>query len=137
LTMYFAWKTADVPEDFRDSGAIMYACFVQIQTWAIGVPMLGALGHSSADATYFGRILLVFIFAISGVIVVVGPKIAMAISIRRNPDKHKKKSRVKVSGLYQPNSMASVPSIGACQLDSSRALGGQVSSMKSFRSFCS
>ena len=39
LTMFFAWKTADVPEDFRDSGAVMYACFAQIQAWAIGVPM--------------------------------------------------------------------------------------------------
>jgi len=27
LTFYFAWKPADVPEDFRDSAAVMYASF--------------------------------------------------------------------------------------------------------------
>lgn len=63
LTLYYAWKTADVPEDFRDSGAVMYAAFAQLQSFAIGVPMLAVLGQSSADATYFGRIFLIWIFA--------------------------------------------------------------------------
>lgn len=31
MTLVIAWKTADVPGDFRDSPAIMYSCFVQIQ----------------------------------------------------------------------------------------------------------
>jgi gamma-aminobutyric acid type B receptor len=103
LTMFFAWKTADVPEDFRDSGAVMYACFAQIQAWAIGVPMLAVLGYSSANASYFGKVILIWIFAVSGVAVVVGPKIVKAIKVRRNPELGNKKGRVRVTGVYQKN----------------------------------
>lgn len=107
LTMYFAWKTADIPNDFRDSGAVMYASFAQIQSWAIGVPMLVVLGTSSSDATYFGRIFLIWIFAVSSVVVVVGPKLVNAYRIRRNPELGKAKSRVHVSGLSGPNTSSS------------------------------
>jgi hypothetical protein len=100
--MYFAWKTADIPNDFRDSGAVMYASFAQIQSWAIGVPMLAVLGTSSADATYFGRIFLIWIFAVSSVVVVVGPKLISAYRIRRNPELGRPKNRVHVSGLSNP-----------------------------------
>lgn len=100
LTMFFAWKTADIPEDFRDSEAVMYACFAQIQAWAVGVPMLAVLGTSSADATYFGRIFLVWIFSVSSVVVVVGPKLFKAIKIRRNPQLGRTGARVSVTGLY-------------------------------------
>ena len=112
LTMYFAWKTADIPNDFRDSGAVMYASFAQIQSWAIGVPMLVVLGTSSADATYFGRIFLIWIFAVSSVVVVVGPKLINAYRIRRNPELGKAKSRVHVSGLTGPTTSSAqfVPS---------------------------
>jgi len=69
-----------------------------------GVPMLAVLGTSSADATYFGRIFLIEIFAVSCIAVVVGPKIIRAIRIRRNPELGRKKGRVNVSGIYQPTS---------------------------------
>jgi hypothetical protein len=101
--MYFAWKTADLPDDFRDSGAVMYASFAQIQSWAIGVPILAVLGSSSADATYFGRIFVIWIFAVSSVVVVVGPKLYTAWKIRRNPEIGKKKDRVHISGLQNPS----------------------------------
>ena len=99
LTMYFAWKTADIPDDFRDSGAVMYASFAQMQSWAFGIPMLTVLGNSSSEATYFGRICLIWIFSVSSVVVVVGPKLISAIRIRRNPALGQKKDRVRVSGL--------------------------------------
>lgn len=66
--------------------------------------MLAVLGTSSADATYFGRIFLIEIFAVSSVVVVVGPKVIKAIRIRRNPELGRKKGRVNVSGIYQPTS---------------------------------
>ena len=102
LTMYFAWKTADVPEDFRDSGAVMYACFAQLQGWAAGIPMLVLLGVSSVDAPYFARVFLIWIFSVSGVALVVGPKIYRAVKIRRNPaltGQQRRRSRVMISGL--------------------------------------
>jgi 7 transmembrane sweet-taste receptor of 3 GCPR len=105
LTMYFAWKTADIPDDFRDSGAVMYASFAQMQSWAFGIPMLAVLGNSSADATYFGRICLIWIFSVSSVVLVVGPKLINAFRIRRNPSLGQKKDRVRVSGLANPISV--------------------------------
>lgn len=71
--------------------------------------MLGALGHSSADATYLARVLLIFIFAISSVIVVAGPKVTQAILIRKNPPLQGMRSRVRVS-------MISSQSIASCQM---------------------
>lgn len=66
--------------------------------------MLAVLGTSSADATYFGRVFLIEIFAVSSVVVVVGPKLVRAIQIRRNPELGRKKGRVNVTGIYQPTS---------------------------------
>jgi len=92
-----------------------------VSAWVVGLPMIGALGHSSADATYLARILLVFIFAVSSVVVVVGPKIVKAVIMRKNPNFLKTKSRVRVSGVYQQNSsmMISMQSIASCQMHSS------------------
>ena len=100
LTMYFAWKTTDLPDDFRDSGAVMYASFAQLQSWAFGIPMLAVLGSTSSSATYFGRICLIWIFAVSSVVVVVGPKLVKAIRLRRNPRLAQRPDRVRVSGLH-------------------------------------
>ena len=108
LTMLFAWKTADVPEDFRDSSAVMYACFAQIQSWAVGVAMLAVIGTASADGTYLGRVFVIWVFAVSSVAVVVGPKLYKAIRIRRNPELGQKKGRVKVTGVYTNNSQPTV-----------------------------
>ena len=85
VTLYFAWRTADVPSDFRDSEAIMYTCLAQIQAWCIGIPMLALIGYSSADASYFARIFLIWVFTVAGVVLVAWPKIFKAIRIRRNP----------------------------------------------------
>jgi hypothetical protein len=109
LTMVFAWKTADVPEDFRDSGAVMYACFAHLQAWAVGAPVLGVLGHASADATYFGRVFLVWVFAVSGVVVVVGPKVVKALRVRLNPQLVKPQGRrVSVTGFVHPELTSTV-----------------------------
>ena len=102
LTMYFAWKTADIPDDFRDSGAVMYASFAQMQSWAFGIPMLAVLGSSSSEATYFGRICLIWIVSVSSIVVVVGPKLINAVRIRIKPALGQKKDRVRVSGLSSP-----------------------------------
>ena len=110
LTMYFAWKTSDVPDDFRDSGAVLYASFAQLQSWAIGVPMLAVLVSSSSNATYFGRVFVIWIFAISSVAVVVMPKLIKAIRIRRNPALGRRTERVRVSGLYNPLSSQAMSS---------------------------
>ena len=102
MTLYFAWRTADAPTDYRDSDAIMHACLSQVQAWAVGVPMLAAIGYSSADATYFARIFLIWIFSVASVGVVVLPKIGKALKIRQKPELTASRGRTIVPGLYQP-----------------------------------
>lgn len=82
-TLYFALKTIGTHRDSGDAKAVMYTCFTQIQAWVVGVPMLALIGYSSADATYFAYILLIWIFSVSGVAILVGPKIFNAIKVRR------------------------------------------------------
>ena len=111
LTVFFAWKTLDVPEDFRESNTIITAILAQLQGWLMGVPILAVLGNSSSDATYFGRVLLVWIFSVSSIGIVVAPKLYRAWMDRRHPNQTKKergsvsssKGAVRVSGLHNPN----------------------------------
>jgi hypothetical protein len=100
LTIFFAWKTADAPDGFSDTNYILLTLGLQIQAWIVGVPILAVLGSSSADATYLGRVFLVWVFAVSSVAIVVWPRIILAIRLRRNPAL-RQKSRVRISGLIQ------------------------------------
>ena len=99
MTLFLAWKTAVIPSIFQDSTSVMFSCLVQIQAWSIGVPMLIFIGYSSVDATYFGRVFLIWIFAVSGVALAALPKLITAIQLRRNPQHRKKGRRVVVTGL--------------------------------------
>ena len=49
--------------------------------------MLAMIGNSSADASYFARVLLIWIFTITAVATVVWPKIVKAIKNRRGSHK--------------------------------------------------
>ena len=96
---YFAWKTANVPDEINDSSSMFFAICTHMQAWAIGVPILAVLGDSSSDATYLGRVLLIWIFSVSSIACVVYPNLVRAIHLRRNPELRQKSSRVFVSGL--------------------------------------
>lgn len=116
LTLYFAWKTSDLPDDFRDSEAVFYATFAQLQAWSIGIPILIVLEMSNADATYFGRIFLIWIFAVSSVLIIVGPKVSKAISMRTNPRKDEK-PRCRITGVV-PQSSRRTPSDASSRCNS-------------------
>jgi len=103
--MYFAWKTTDVPEDFRDSDAVMYACFAHLQACASGGPMIALTGVASIDASMFAKFFLIWIFSVSSVVLVVCPKVYAALKIRRNPHlSRKRRRRVNVTGLFSDSS---------------------------------
>lgn len=99
---FFAWKTSDLPEDFRESQSVLFTICTHIQAWIIGVPILSVLHQSSSDATYFGRVLLIWLFSVSGVVCAVYPKIFRAIQLRRRPEL-RQKDRVSVTGIYAPS----------------------------------
>jgi hypothetical protein len=83
LMIYHAWKIQESPNDFRDRDAVMYACFVHFQAWAVGIPLLVNLGSDSADVAYFGRVVWIFVVSVSAMVIVVGPKIVLAMQERR------------------------------------------------------
>ena len=118
ISLYFSWKTADIPTDFRDSNPVMYASFAQFQSWVVGIPMLAVIGNTSSDGTYLGRTLLIFLFAVSSVVVVVWPKIFKAIELRRHPER-KRKGRVSVTGLVAQRAEASAVSVVGSQITQS------------------
>jgi len=100
LAAFFAWKTADVPEALCDTPCVVQAIGMNFQAWVVGVPILAVLGESSAEATYLGRVLLIWIFAVSCVAVVVGPKVYQALQLRRHPELLVRTGkRVSVSGI--------------------------------------
>lgn len=68
LMMYHSWKIRESPNYFRDCDAVMYACFVHVQAWAVGVPILVNLGSNSADVAYFGRVVWIFVVSVSAMV---------------------------------------------------------------------
>lgn len=104
LTLRVAWRTTDLPTDFRDSGAIMYSCWVHIQSMAVGIPMILALGYSSVNATYFARIILTWIFSLSSVTVIVCPKIWCALRTQhQHQETALKTRRATINAVYEPS----------------------------------
>ena len=76
LTAYMAWKTADVDRRFSESSWILYTIVLQCQVLIVGVPILIVLENEQAtDATYLGRILLIWTVPVSTVLMIFGPKI--------------------------------------------------------------
>lgn len=106
LTVWFAIKTTDVPGDLRESNAVLLAIATTIQAWIVGVPILAVLGNDSVDATFFGRVLLIFALSVSGVVIVVLPKVNLTLRLRCKPElgNAADNSRVRISGLTTPAS---------------------------------
>jgi hypothetical protein len=109
LTALLAYRTSDVPEEFGDSRTATLAMCMHFQSWVVGVPILAVLGDASANAAYFGRVLVIRIFSISSVLVVVGPKVyrSMVLKLWPNVDESTAVDRVRVSGVTLPAASSS------------------------------
>lgn len=87
---FMAWKTKDVDSRFSESKWIFYTIFVQIQVLLLGIPVLVILDNASADATYFGRVLVIFLLVVTTIMLMIGPKVAATIlhdaETQRNSD---------------------------------------------------
>jgi hypothetical protein len=101
VMMYLAWKNPSDPDDFFDHGAVMYTCFARLQAWLVGGSILAILGDSSVNATYFGRIVLIWIFSMSCLLGLVGPKVFQALWIRCHPELYDKRytGRVNIANI--------------------------------------
>ena len=85
-----AWVTKDVDERFSESKWIFYTIFVKIQLMMLGIPVLIILGTESAEATYLGRALLIFLIVATTVTFMVGPK---ALRVYQNICEKKSRQR--------------------------------------------
>ena len=69
LALFAAWKTKNIANNFSDTSSVFYSIALQAQAWLVGVPTLALLGGDSADATYFGRVILIAVVSGSQVLV--------------------------------------------------------------------
>uniref|UniRef100_A0A7S4N921 G-protein coupled receptors family 3 profile domain-containing protein n=1 Tax=Odontella aurita TaxID=265563 RepID=A0A7S4N921_9STRA len=76
LAAIMAYKTKDIDSKYSESNWIFYAIAIQIQVVIVGVPVLVILNDASADASYLGRVLVIWTIPVSTILLIVGPKIA-------------------------------------------------------------
>ena len=50
------------------------AIMTQLEVWFIGIPILVIVGSVSAEATYLGRVLIIWTFAVTMVVTIIGSK---------------------------------------------------------------
>ncbi|CAB9501560.1 expressed unknown protein [Seminavis robusta] len=72
LTGFFVWRTKDISQDLSDTSTVFYLIVTQLQAWFVGLPILAVIGDSSVNSVYFGRILLIWVFAMAPLLIVLG-----------------------------------------------------------------
>ena len=101
-----SWKTKDVDENFSEARWIFYAIFLQCQVLLIGIPILVILEETSADATYVGRLLLIWTVPVSTVLVIFWPKVHRLVFKRSRSSRNSIASgTIHISGI--PSSIRS------------------------------
>jgi hypothetical protein len=75
LAGFMAWKTKDVDSKFSESSWIFTTIVLQFQVLVVGIPVLVIVQQQSADATYLGRILLIWTMTMSTLVLMFGPKL--------------------------------------------------------------
>jgi hypothetical protein len=114
--------------------AIFFTMFTQLEAWAIGAPILIAVSGSSADGTYLARVVLMWLFSFSPLIILICPKIYQAWNIQRNPNQKTKRGNVSTSGrsggavVHTSGLSAPVPKVSGTNVASS--INHHVSSTK-------
>lgn len=101
FTGIIVWRTKNISQDLSDTSTVFYLILTQLQAWFVGLPILAVIGDGTVNSVYFGRILLIWVFAMAPLLIVLLPRITTAIHLRRHPEKAKK-SRVRVTGLTPP-----------------------------------
>ena len=75
LAGLMAWKTKDVDSKFSESNWIFTTIVLQFQVLVVGIPILIIVQRASADATYMGRVLLIWTMAMSTLVLMFVPKL--------------------------------------------------------------
>lgn len=110
MVIIYAWKALDIAEELGDSRVIFFTIFTQLQAWAVGIPILIVTNQTSADGTYLGRVVIIFCFACSPLVILIVPKVCRAFHLQRYPDQNRKSrgsvsaggATVRTTGLTTP-----------------------------------
>lgn len=100
-TLIMAWKTQTIAQNLSDASTVFYLILTQLQAWFVGIPILAVIGDNSVDTVYFGRILLIWLFAMAPLFIVLLPRVSAAIRTKRNPALRQNRGNVIVCGLAQ------------------------------------
>lgn len=110
-TIIAVWRTKDISQDLSDTSVTFYLVVTQFQAWLLGVPVLVVLGSASVDAEYFGRVLLIWLFAIAPLLIVLLPTIYRTITHRVAPNSKPRRGSVHISGLSDPQEQSKTVSM--------------------------
>jgi len=79
------WRTKGISDDLSEKGTVYYTMCVHMQTLFLYSPISIVLNDTWADSIYFGRVLCIFVFSATPLVLVVGSQVINAFRIRRNP----------------------------------------------------
>lgn len=100
----------DIDKRFSESNWIFYTIFLQFQVLLLGIPMLVALNNSSANASYLGKTLIIFVIVLTTLLFMFGPKaIALwRLHFERHEHNNGSWSRPRRPGRYEGSGLAHV-----------------------------
>jgi hypothetical protein len=75
MTAFMAWRTRDIHDDFSESSWISILIAVQIQVLIVAIPVLNIIEMDSADARYIGQMILFWVYPVSTILLLIGPKV--------------------------------------------------------------
>jgi hypothetical protein len=75
LTFYMAWKTKDVDDAFSESRWIFTMVLIQMEVLLFAGPLIPMLRDVSTDGRYIGYALLIWVFPMSTLGLIIGPKV--------------------------------------------------------------
>lgn len=75
LTAIMAWKARDIDKVYSESGWIAALIGVHLHVLVVAIPVLGILEERSSNARYLGQVAVFFLYPVSTVGFIIGPKI--------------------------------------------------------------
>lgn len=99
MTLIMAIKTRDVEATYSESNWIFVLILIQLQVLFVSIPVLNILETVSTEGRYTGQVMIFWTFAVSPVVLIVGPKVVSVY--RRNQERQKRgqRSNGRVSGI--------------------------------------
>lgn len=86
LAGWMAFRTRDISEAFAETKWIFYAIFAQIQVWIVSIPVVTLVRKDgSTDVAYLGSVLVVWTFAVTIVVLIIGPRVSQESSKANSP----------------------------------------------------